>query len=53
LKDKKPVVFKSSSSKASSSITSEGVSGGESPNVEDMVLFVKRFNRYKKEWIKM
>ena len=49
LRDKKLVVFKASSSKASSSITSEGDSGGESPNEEDMVLFLKRFNRYKKK----
>ena len=46
LKGKKPVVFKASSSKASSSIISEGDYGGESPNEEDMVLFVKHFNRY-------
>jgi len=32
LKDKKPVVFKDSSSKASLSIISEGDSRGESPN---------------------
>ena len=49
LKDKKPVVFKASSSKASSSNTSEGDSKGESTNEEDMVLFVKRFNRYIKK----
>jgi len=36
LKDKKLVVFKASSSKASSSIIGEGDSGGESPNEEDM-----------------
>ena len=41
LKDKKSVVFKASSSKASSSIIGEGDCGGESPNEEDMVLFVK------------
>jgi len=49
LKDKKLVVFNVFSSKASSSIVSEGDSGGESPNEEDMVLFVKRFNRYIKK----
>jgi len=49
LKDKKPVVFKASSSKASSSIVGEGDFGGESPNEEDMVIFVKRFNRYIKK----
>ena len=49
LKDKKPVVFKAPSSKASSSITSEGDFGGESPNEEDTVLFVKCFNRYIKK----
>jgi len=49
LKDKKPVVFKASSSKDSSSTTSEGDSGRESPNEEDMVLFVKRFIRYIKK----
>ena len=38
LKDKKPVVFKASSSKESSSIINDGDSGGESPNEEDMVL---------------
>jgi len=46
---KKLVVFKASSSKSSSYITSEGDSRGESPNEEDMVLFVKRFNRYIKK----
>jgi len=49
LKDKKPVVFKASSSQASSSNNSEGDSGGESPNEEDMALFVKHFNRYIKK----
>ena len=41
-------MFKAFSSKASSSIIGEGDSGGESPNEEDMVLFMKRFNRYIK-----
>jgi len=50
LKNKKPVVFKASLSKASSYIVSEGDSGGESPNEEDMVLFVKCFNRYIKKY---
>jgi len=49
LKDKKLVVFKASSAKASSSIIGEGNSGGESPNEEDMILFMKRFNRYIKK----
>jgi len=49
LKDKKPVVLKASSSKASSSIMGEHDSEEESPNEEDMVLFVKRFNRYIKK----
>ena len=49
LKDKKLVVLKASSSKASSSIIGEYDSGGESPNEEDMVLFVKRFNHYIKK----
>ena len=49
LKEKKPVVFKASSSNANSSIISEGDSEGESPNEEDMVLFMKRFNRYIKK----
>ena len=41
-------MFKAFSSKATSSIIGEGDSGGESPNEEDMVLFMKRFNRYIK-----
>ena len=49
LKEKKLVVFKASSSKASSSNNGEDDSGGESPNEEDLVLFVKRFNRYIKK----
>ena len=49
MKDKKLVVFKASSAKASSSIIGEGNSGGESPNEEDMILFMKRFNRYIKK----
>lgn len=40
LKDNKLVVLKVSSSKASSSILGEHDSEGESPNEEDMVLFV-------------
>jgi len=48
-KDKKPLVLKASSSKASSSIIGECDSGGESPNEEDMVLFVKWFNCYIKK----
>jgi len=46
LKERKPVVFKTSLSKASSSSNGEDDCGGESPNEEDMVHFVKRFNRY-------
>jgi len=49
LKDKKPIVFKASSPKANSSISSEGDFGGESQNEEDMILFEKRFNRYIKK----
>jgi len=49
LKDKKLVVLKVSSSKESSYIIGECDSGGESPNEENMVLFVKRFNRYIKK----
>jgi hypothetical protein len=49
LKERKLVAFKASSSKASSSSNGEDESGGESPNEEDMVLFVKRFNRYIKK----
>jgi len=49
LKERKPVAFKASSSKASSSSNGEDDSGGELTNEEDMVLFVKRFNRYIKK----
>jgi hypothetical protein len=49
LKERKPVAFKASSSKSNSSSNGEDDSGGESPNEEDMVLFVKRFNRYIKK----
>jgi len=48
-KEKKPVVFKASSSKEISYNNGEDDSGGESSNEEDMVLFVKRFNRYIKK----
>jgi len=49
LKERKSVAFNSSSSKASSLSNGEDDSGGESPNEEDMVLFVKCFNRYIKK----
>jgi len=49
LKEKNLVVFKASSSKASSYNNGEDDSGGESPNEEYMVLYVKRFNRYVKK----
>jgi len=42
-------VFKASSYKESSSNNCEDDSRGELPNEEDMVLFVKRFNRYIKK----
>jgi len=46
MKGKKPISFKASSSKASLSNNRDSDSGGESPNEENMGLFVKRFNRY-------
>ena len=49
MKERKPVAFKAYSSKESSSSNGEDDSRGESPNEEDMVLFMKCFNWYIKK----